>query len=90
MISIFNEIGLAALDRYLLRMMKARNLAISAVQYYAGSADQRADLRAGQELEHHWYTSLAAGVPDYGVYDNEYFIGEIWSCWIIYSRRLLE
>jgi SAM-dependent methyltransferase len=46
-------------------------------------------LRPFQELEARWYESLEAGTPDYSVYDDAYFISDIWACWVHYSRKYL-
>src|SRR4051812_21714531 len=68
----------------------ARTLAMSAVRYYRGNADERANLRAFQELEQRWYSSLNTGQPDYGVYADPYMVSDLWACWIVYSRQYLR
>ena len=39
------------------------------------------------ELERRWYDSLPE--PDYAVYDTDEYVGDLWSSWIIYSRKYL-
>lgn len=41
------------------------------------------------ELERRWYDSLAAGAPDYGVYDTLWYIAETFACWQVYSRKYI-
>jgi hypothetical protein len=41
------------------------------------------------ELMRRWYSSLAAGQPDYSVYSSPLYLAELWACWIIYSRKYL-
>lgn len=69
---------------------EAYNLALAAMRYYRGDASQRGVLRSGQALEVRWYASLAAGEPDYSVYDDEFFVSDIWACWVVYSRKYLR
>lgn len=40
-----------------------------------------------RELERRWYASLPAGPPDYGVYSSPYYVCDLWSCWVMYSRK---
>ncbi len=98
MTSIFDSKTPAALDEYLQLASKykafdverARALALTAIRYYAGDAARRTDMMAGQALERRWYDSLQAGTPDYAVYDDEFFVSDIWACWIVYSRKYLH
>lgn len=97
MISIFDKIGRDALDEYLQLAARykvidqdaARALALSTIRYYKGNGDERLAQRSQQELECRWYRSLEAGAPDYTVYDHDYFVSDIWACWIVYSRKSL-
>lgn len=41
-------------------------------------------------LEQGWYTSLASGTPDYGVYGGRGYLAEAWACWWVYSRKYLR
>lgn len=45
---------------------------------------------ARDPLERRWYASLAAGAPDYGVYDDLGYVAETWCCWIVYARKYLR
>jgi len=64
-------------------------LASNALLYYKGSKSQREQLREYQEIESRWYNSLAAGTPDYSVYDDPYMLVEVWACWCMYSRKYI-
>lgn len=66
------------------------NIAAKTIKYLNGNAEMRKYLQEGQALEKHWYESLAQGQPDYGVYDTDYYLGELWACWIVYSRQYLR
>lgn len=97
MTSVFDQIGHDALSDYLslARQFKEFNvddaykLALQAIRYYSSGTIERDALRPGQELERRWYESLAAGEPDYNVYDDVFFVSDVWACWIVYSRKYL-
>jgi len=38
-------------------------------------------------LEQHWYDSIAKNKPDYAVYSHPDYLGDIWTCWCLYSRH---
>jgi SAM-dependent methyltransferase len=42
------------------------------------------------EMEARWYASLAAGTPDWTVYDDDAYLAELWRCWLVYSRSYLR
>lgn len=42
-----------------------------------------------QELEACWYKSLEDNMPDYSVYDNNYYFDDLKKCWAEYSREYL-
>jgi SAM-dependent methyltransferase len=98
MTSILDKFGPPALREYLGTVGRFRRfdveqsyaLALAAIRYYGGNADVRDELRAGQALEDRWYASLKAGQPDYSVYDDDFFIGDIWACWVVYSRKYMR
>lgn len=46
-------------------------------------------MREMQELENKWYESLRTGAPWYGVYSADYYIADLWACWVVYSRKYL-
>lgn len=95
--SIFDEHDDVALLRYLRLARRFRTfdvdeafrLALMTAAYYTGTAATRDHLRRAQTLEARWYASLAAGTPDYSVYDDDLFISDVWACWAIYSRKYL-
>jgi SAM-dependent methyltransferase len=39
-----------------------------------------------KHLQDHWYKSLS-GIPAYNVYNDPYYICDIWLCWKPYSRK---
>ncbi len=98
MTSILDSTNASALDEYLasaaafrpIDLSRARNLALAAIRYYKGDVGARSELSVGQELERRWYDSLASGSPDYGVYDDDYFISDVWACWVVYSRNCVR
>ena len=64
--------------------------AMATIAYLRGNKEQRQYLQLGQELEEQWYKSLANDQPDWSVYGTDYYLGELWACWIIYSRTYLR
>lgn len=42
-----------------------------------------------KQLELNWYNSLQSE-PNYQVYSDAFYIGDIWLCWVIYSRKALQ
>lgn len=38
-------------------------------------------------LEKHWYDSLSQNKADYSVYESPVYLGDIWTCWCLYSRK---
>ncbi len=69
---------------------EASSIATNTIKYYKGSKSNRDLLRYGQEIENKWYQSLEEGTPDYDLYNDNYFVIEIWSCWVVYSRRYIK
>ena len=41
------------------------------------------------KIERRWYQSLVIGQPDYSVYNEPVYVADLWSCWVIYSRKYL-
>jgi hypothetical protein len=37
-----------------------------------------------------WYTALENSKIDWSVYDDDRYLAELWSCWVIYSKRYLN
>lgn len=73
-----------------LDVAEARKLAVAAIKYYKGNKSARKELAKGQALEQRWYDSLATGEPDYGVYDDDFFVSDLWACWVVYSRGYVK
>lgn len=67
-----------------------KEIAKQTIKYLGGDGDARNSLMYGQVLETRWYESLLTGTPDYSVYDADYYLAELWACWVIYSRRYLR
>ena len=53
----------------------------------ADHASSSAGLGAVGDLERRWYSSLTAGTPDYSVYDDPFYLCDLWLCWRLYSRK---
>lgn len=66
------------------------NVAARTLRYLTGSQAQRELLEAKQTLQQRWYAALTGGAPDWGVYDTDEYLGELWACWVIYSRSYLR
>jgi len=60
------------------------------IRYLRGSSKIRNQLRPNQVLEKRWYTSLERGEPDYSVYADDAYMGDLWAGWIVYTRRYLK
>jgi SAM-dependent methyltransferase len=67
-----------------------KEIAKQTIKYLSGNEDARNSLMHGQMLENRWYESLATGVPDYSVYETDYYLAELWACWMVYSRKYLR
>jgi len=67
-----------------------KDLAIGLVKCYKGSKKYRDYFKKGLKIENQWYNSLCAGEPDYSVYDNIYYIADLWACWCVYSQKYLS
>ena len=64
-------------------------IAESTIKYLSGNTQHRHALIEGEVLMKRWYDSLAMGEPDYSVYEEDYYLAELWACWIMYSRKYL-
>ena len=60
-------------------------LTLAAVAYYKHRG-QESPLIKSQEQR--WYESLAAGAPDFSIYNEP--LSNLWACWRVYSRRYLK
>lgn len=67
-----------------------RETAAATLAHLKGSAEARGASSAGQALEARWYASLKRGKPDYSVYAEDAYLGELWACWVVYSRQYLK
>jgi SAM-dependent methyltransferase len=93
--SIFQYTTDDDLKEYLVRCKRFRNdLDIQSmffdikntIKYHKQNGFITAKGTAAQQL---WYESLERGQPDYSLYDSEFFIGDVWTCWVAYSRKYL-
>jgi 2-polyprenyl-3-methyl-5-hydroxy-6-metoxy-1,4-benzoquinol methylase len=66
-----------------------RYVAINSIKHLKGTRYDRDYSVKTRALELHWYNSLRTGTPDYNVYANDLYLAELWSCWIVYSRKYL-
>jgi len=95
--SIFNKISKKDLLEFIdfcspyisIDKNKLYSYIVETTKYYKGNDLERNKLRELQDLEIKWYKSLKNNNPDYSVYGSDYFLGEVWACWIIYSRKYL-
>jgi len=96
--TIFEMTGHSDLRNYLelcnkfrpLDIEKVFNLTLQSIKYYRGDKSVRAFMHVNQEMEKKWYDSLEKGEPLYSIYDDDYYVGDIWACWIVYSRGYLK
>jgi SAM-dependent methyltransferase len=79
-----SAVGVNATDVEVLRY-----IALHTIAHLRGSDTARAITATEQKLQNRWYASLAAGKPDYGVYATDYYVAEMWACWMVYSRKYL-
>lgn len=54
------------------------------------SGAERDEIYGLRELHLRWYESLRQGTPDYSVYADNFYLAELWGCWIVYSRKYLR
>lgn len=54
------------------------------------NGDDRDMTHGLRPLQLRWYRSLREGRPDYTVYDDDYYLADLWACWIVYSRKYLR
>jgi len=66
-----------------------RRIAQQTIVHLRGTPISREVTELEQALQLRWYDSLAAGKADYGVYATDYYLGEMWACWSVYSRKYL-
>ena len=60
------------------------------IRYYKSNDNERISQGLVYPLEEHWYKSLDEGSPDYGVYNQEYYMTDLWACWTLYSRKYMR
>jgi hypothetical protein len=66
-----------------------RQLALQTIAYLRSSGQGRLATEPGQRLQAQWYASLRQGSPCWAVYDADYYLAELWACWVVYSRKYL-
>ena len=68
----------------------ALQIAISHIQSHDKRQFNAKHLKRITELHKRWKASLKRKQPDFSVYDDTYYVCELWLCWIRYSRRYLR
>ena len=64
-----------------------KSTAVAMVKHLRSNRDEPAvDL----VLERRWYDALEQGHIDWSVYNDALYLSELWSCWMIYSKRYLH
>jgi len=69
---------------------KLYNITLNLIKYYNKipySSELRKEMKM---LEDTWYLSLKKNSPDYSVYNNYYYLCDLWVCWVMYSRKYLK
>jgi len=66
------------------------NNCIKSMNYYKANKILRGKLKDKQYLETKWYMALKNGEQDYSIYGGDDYLGDIWACWVIYSRSYLR
>lgn len=62
-------------------------VAKTTIEYLGSKASIRSAMSPTQELERRWYEALDRGIRDYGVYDSDLYLADLWACWVVYSRQ---
>jgi len=65
----------------------ARNIISNAVKKHSSHKDGESYFKTIEKL---WYYSLAWGSPNYGLYNDDYYFTDLWTCWTVYSRKYLK
>lgn len=65
-------------------------IASTTAAYLSGNADAREQMAPAQALESRRYAALEAGTVDWSVYESDWYLGELWACWSVYSRKYLS
>lgn len=66
-------------------------LAAEIPKWREGKVDSAPHLERYQSVEDRWYASLdAGGEPDWSIYDDTWYLPDLWGCWIVYSRTYLK
>lgn len=68
----------------------ALQIATSHIQSHDKREFNAKHLKRMTDLQKRWKVSLKKKQPDYSVYDDTYYVCELWLCWVRYSRRYLR
>lgn len=99
MISVLAEKPMPALERFLMDLARAGvrtdvakigRIALETINHLKRKKSQRHLSQDNQVLEERWYKSLEAITPDYTVYAEDSYLGELWACWEVYSKQYLK
>jgi len=66
-----------------------RSEALISIKEFSHKLDNSSKKNKIKILEDRWYNSCRKGFPDYSVYNDPYYICDIWICWALYSRKSL-
>lgn len=69
-----------------------RDMSKASINYCTASKIDRDKIPRNQlnVLHDRWYESLSNKKPDWSVYDEDAYLGDLWACWAIYSRNYLK
>lgn len=67
-----------------------RRVSVATIRYHRELSLSDEDRELVCSVERRWYDSLSAGKPDWSVYSGDNYLGELWACWVLYSRRYLR
>ena len=66
------------------------HICVNTTKHLKGSKDDRVDTLINQQQEQEWYASLEAGSPNYSIYSSQFYLGELFACFVVYSRQHLR
>lgn len=72
------------------RVDEIARIATTTRRYLAGNESVRAEMAGAQVTLARWYASLAAGSPDWSVYEDDWYMGEALACYFVYSRKYVR
>jgi hypothetical protein len=55
----------------------------SIINYTKASKEKRVNLQDTYSQSEIWYSQLSKGIKEYSLYNTNYYIADLWSCWVI-------